>query len=611
MPLSAKDYGDPLFGLTPEEYSLSAAKVAEQNIRTAAQAGLDVSKYGVVAKTPEAPLAITTENAADLVRKTKEKEQRITPPPAPTPTPAPEAPTPEPEKPVDKSVTLTNLEDGRELTFDDATLNKPQIQGLLNTGGWTITKGNASPFTIEGASPADEEAEETARLKKEAEDARARVQNFDVANDPALKRILDSITAQWDAKVSEMREINRRRRASMATLGVRLGSRYTGGIESGVFGGVLSEEERQGLMRVEEIQASKQQALTAAQVAYTKQEWDKYVDLVNLAEKRYENQLTAVAALNKVAIEERQKIEKARQDEEQEFQKSITDISLNAAKIGAPTDTLQAISEASSVGEAIQLAGNYLQTGSGIVGEYIFYKRQAETLGQVPLSFDDYQTRDANRKISLTLAANANAGGMNTKQQTIFNQIVNNYQKSPLVAAADRALTLKNSVENIKKNPELGAAQLSLIYGYIQALDQYQSAVREGEIALNQSLLGIRGKLDVYASNLENKRILDKPTALNIAKDAERLVKTIDDAAKRKEEQFKSQARVNGIENAWNDYRSAFTASYEVANEIINDETQSKQEVIDYGTQNPDMRDKIKDLAQTYNYSEIKQILGI
>src|SRR3990167_7462006 len=147
MPLSAKDYGDPLFGLTPEEYSLSAAKVAEQNIRTAAQAGLDVSKYGVVAKTPEAPLAITTENAADLVRKTKEKEQRITPSPAPT-APTPESP--KPEKPVDNRVTLTNLEDGRELTFDDAILNKAQVQNLLNTGGWTITKGNASPFTIEG-----------------------------------------------------------------------------------------------------------------------------------------------------------------------------------------------------------------------------------------------------------------------------------------------------------------------------------------------------------------------------------------------------------------------------------------------------------------------------
>ncbi len=88
--------------------------------------------------------------------------------------------------------------------------------------------------------------------------------------------------------------------------------------------------------------------------------------------------------------------------------KPIQDITKDAVKNGAPIAVQQAIAKASSPEEAMAAAGQYLQTGTGVVGEYQFYKREEEAAGRVPMSFNSYSTLDANRKIALTKAANTN-----------------------------------------------------------------------------------------------------------------------------------------------------------------------------------------------------------
>jgi hypothetical protein len=89
----------------------------------------------------------------------------------------------------------------------------------------------------------------------------------------------------------------------------------------------------------------------------------------------------------------------------------------------------------------------------------------------------------------LTLA-NLRAGKSPAEIST-FNSIAGAYQRSPLIAAADRTIVLNNAISQIEKNPTDSAAQLALAYSYIQALDTYQSAVREGELQ-NLGLLAAR-----------------------------------------------------------------------------------------------------------------------
>lgn len=179
-------------------------------------------------------------------------------------------------------------------------------------------------------------------------------------------------------------------------------------------------------------------------------------------------------------------------------------------------------------------------------------------------SYNDYQTMDANRKAVRSTTVNNMIGdsGLNSKQVTVLNGIVDKYNKSPLVQASDRTIVLKNTIDQIKKNPSNAALQLNLAYSYIQALDTYQSAVREGELSLVNSIDSKVGQLSNYVSQMTNGQIVRPEVALQIADAATNLVSTISQAASAKAKSFQSQAQVSGVGDAFSSYLSGFQPSY-------------------------------------------------
>lgn len=159
---------------------------------------------------------------------------------------------------------------------------------------------------------------------------------------------------------------------------------------------------------------------------------------------------------------------------------------------------------------------------------------------------------------------NSNDGLLPTeKDRAAFNQIVGKYNASPLIAAADRTTVLKNTIKAIKQNPNDATLQLNLSYGYIQALDTYQSAVREGELSNLNSVDSNIGKLQNYIQQMTQGQVVRPEIAKQIADAADNLIQYINEGAKQKEQVFASQARVNGIEGAWNEFRSGFTTNYD------------------------------------------------
>jgi hypothetical protein len=149
------------------------------------------------------------------------------------------------------------------------------------------------------------------------------------------------------------------------------------------------------------------------------------------------------------------------------------------------------------------------------------------------------------------------------KQKAVFNTIVTQYNKSPLIAASDRTIVLKNTIDQINKNPSNGTLQLNLVYSYIQALDTYQSAVREGELGLVNSIDSKVGQLQGYIQKIQNGQIVRPEVAKQIASAAQNLVDTISEGARAKEKGFASQAKVNGIQDLWADFQGGFTSSFE------------------------------------------------
>lgn len=148
--------------------------------------------------------------------------------------------------------------------------------------------------------------------KKEAQNAEDTLIGYmnqlqDLAiNDKELNSTFNSIRRVYGARVDAMERINKSRQDAIRTLGVRLGSRYTGGTKGGVFGGVIAEEERQGLERINAIESEMLGEIDKAKAAAREFNYSLYTDAVNKAEKLYKDKQQAAKDLED-AVKESQK----------------------------------------------------------------------------------------------------------------------------------------------------------------------------------------------------------------------------------------------------------------------------------------------------------------
>ena len=104
---------------------------------------------------------------------------------------------------------------------------------------------------------------------------------------------------------------------------------------------------------------------------------------------------------------------------------------------------------------------------------------------------------------------------------------------------------------------------MNLSYAYIQALDTYQSAVREGELSNLNTIDSRIGDIQKEISKITGGQIVRPETAIKIADAAKELVTTIKTAAKNKSQSYRSNAAVFGLQDAWDAYTGGFTPEYD------------------------------------------------
>lgn len=141
--------------------------------------------------------------------------------------------------------------------------------------------------------------------------------------------------------------------------------------------------------------ASMTQAFKDNDIKAVQDAWSVYKD----ASKERQDALSKTIADTATAI-------KDAAEAQQKVQDSINAIAKQAQENGATATTIQAITRATSTADAITAAGDALQTGTGEVGEYLFYKRQSQTAGHVPMDFADWK---ASKDAADTKAAAAKA----------------------------------------------------------------------------------------------------------------------------------------------------------------------------------------------------------
>ena len=259
----------------------------------------------------------------------------------------------------------------------------------------------------------------------------------------------------------------------------------------------------------------------------------------------------------------------APQPQEQQGQMSNEDIAsqLNTAMYGvsSPTTTPgQATPGMSPTQQYFSLRGQQADDRANGTGLYFIDPSKAYSPDQIRQIHNSADKAYGSQLDAIAVdALQESKPELTSGQTSAFNSIVAQKNKSPLIAAADRVPVLKNSIKAARAEPDNGSLQLNLVYSYVQALDTYQSAVREGELALVNSIDSKVGQLSNYVAQIQNGQIVRPEVIKQMADAAENIVNTINDSAKQKNKSFKSQAEAQGLGDIWERYESGFTNTFE------------------------------------------------
>ena len=340
--------------------------------------------------------------------------------------------------------------DGQTTELSGEALTPEAVQALKNQGYFPQeSSGNVPSWAAIGNVDQGKLEAEAAKAKKEKDDLIAGMSSF-MMSDAELASQINSISGLYDTRIRDMEDINKRRKGALETTGLRLGSRYTGG-SGGVFGGIVTEEERQGSQRITELQAQKEGAINAAKVAAKAQKWTIYSKQLDLAEKAYQDQQEALKEFNKTLVEQNKKIaeEKIKVVEAERLQEVEGLVSDALTKTSDPNAIFSALTQAGyktnskEVADAIKNLSEVEGSNPGIVGEWLSAKRNDPAFKDMGLeeynafknpgaALDLQEKRLRIQKIQDELGGNGLLGTDNkiipniTAAQKINKEIVNN-----------------------------------------------------------------------------------------------------------------------------------------------------------------------------------------
>lgn len=124
------------------------------------------------------------------------------------------------------------------------------------------------------------------------------------------------------------------------------------------------------------------------------------------------------------------------------------------------------------------------ELNTGIVGEYQFYAKQEKAGGKIPMSFNDYQTFDTNRKnASQKSTSDALTAG---QTQTTLNQIISQFDNEPVVKSYNITAEGYQFAKGLENKTEItNTDDLGLLYAFAKAMNP-AGILREGMISTIQ-----------------------------------------------------------------------------------------------------------------------------
>lgn len=189
----------------------------------------------------------------------------------------------------------------RKQTFYDPEINRANIQSLIS-GGWEA---------VDGTIPSGVGPNVTAQQVQNDQEYETLVGELDKLRtglSAASQRYIDSIKGVYESRKQQMQDINTREQASLQAFGISSGaSRYTGSYQ-----GILSEQERQGIRRLTELDVEEKQLIADAEQAYTLKDFELLTKKMDLYNRNQEKKKAQLEALQKTALEANNALEQQR-----------------------------------------------------------------------------------------------------------------------------------------------------------------------------------------------------------------------------------------------------------------------------------------------------------
>lgn len=505
-------------------------------------------------------------------------------------------------------IDTTSPEDVSRDTEEKAPETKPvkENKAIQDIGGITSDEANATGIDLNDYSLDSESGYfvpnnkklGTSSIDKQFKEQQQEIDDtfapFLAQADYATQNLINAYKNTFAQRISEEKRIGEEASRGLNTTLMRTGiSRYAP-LQAGQ---LMEDVERRSLARIAKIGIEEAQLIAEAEMNLVDKQYDVFLkkrgELKDIRKERQEQ----INKLQDISLKNLEAKRKQAQDLKTDFDKQLNDIMIDARKNGADDTIIDSISNAKTISDAVKSAGEYLQAGTGIIGEYNLYKREAVSKGQIPLSFDEYQTRDANRKISLAKASVP--GGLSAQQNTVINSVNSSFESSPIVK---NFIEIQNRYQNMLSNVGHGdgATDIAFIFDLMKTLDP-TSVVRETEYETGAKKSG-----NIFAGKLAYLNGLIDPKGGFVSESAK---ENITGVIQRRFESQKAQynnfrdEKIKRLENQNIPDGDSFITEYDydlgTGKSIVDEQVNDEAKLTEYLSANNDKVDKAVTLADT------------
>lgn len=367
-----------------------------------------------------------------------------------TGTPAAVAGGPSVIEPPPATKSYADMSDSEQRTADLATSNADYAKKSAQSSADEIAKQKAAADLAAGKSTAtntviNNGVDVNSLYPQQAQKTPAELRQEEMDRQQAR---IDAVNSLYQTELAKARE----------TGNARLGSNRAISAARGTLGSDFGEAERKS---VEDINAQDEAAVNAQKQA-------RMSEVFGVVDKNVQDALDRQTTAGK----ERAAALLAQQNNDRAYslQSDQLDMQKEAAKQNAiaagikPIETADGSIVNAITGEVIYKGNKAPTYASGSVGEYQFYADQEKSAGRTPVSYNDYQNLDANRKEKIARASGGGSGGGGgvvadngvvngaVGSNTTINGKMLNATQAKAAGYAQRTIEADKTINNIGKN---------------------------------------------------------------------------------------------------------------------------------------------------------------